>query len=220
MKHRWTKYAIWDLNNQKWRKWCKIVVPFLFNNNYGLPGLTKDTKCPNQVFYVWLVDLQTICAKKGMETCLPPNNNIRIFLLDMRPSWTKNAFLYVNNKKRRKWCEFASSFLSNNTYGLPGLTKYTKCRSQVFYVWLDDRQTICAKFVLETWLSPNDGIRKCLFYMTHGLTKYASGDVNNKKCRKWCKFVSSFLFNNYYGLPVLTMDTKRPNQICLVWFVL
>jgi hypothetical protein len=38
-------------------------APLLFNNTYGLPVLTKDTKLPIQVFYVCLDNLQTICAK-------------------------------------------------------------------------------------------------------------------------------------------------------------
>jgi hypothetical protein len=37
----------------------KFVLRFLFNNTSGLPVLTMGTKCPNQVFYVWLGDLQT-----------------------------------------------------------------------------------------------------------------------------------------------------------------
>jgi hypothetical protein len=40
-----------------------IDKPLLFNNTYGLPELTMNTNNPNHVFYVWLVDLQTICAK-------------------------------------------------------------------------------------------------------------------------------------------------------------
>jgi hypothetical protein len=54
----------------KWRIWYKLDSPFLFNNTYGLAVLTKDTKFPNQVFYVCLVDLQTICAKYGLKTFL------------------------------------------------------------------------------------------------------------------------------------------------------
>jgi hypothetical protein len=34
--------------------------------------------------------------------------------------------------------------------------------------------------------------------------------VNNKKWSKRCKFVSLFLFNNAYGLPMLTTDTNYP----------
>jgi hypothetical protein len=54
-----TKNAFWDLNNKTWRKWCTFALPFLFNNTSGLPVLTMGNKCLNQVFYVWLVDLQT-----------------------------------------------------------------------------------------------------------------------------------------------------------------
>jgi hypothetical protein len=35
----------------------------LFKDTYSLPMLTMDTKGKNQVFYVWLVDLQSNCAK-------------------------------------------------------------------------------------------------------------------------------------------------------------
>jgi hypothetical protein len=50
VKHSWTNNTFWDVNNKKWPKWCKFVSPILCNNTYGLPVLTKDTKCPNQVF--------------------------------------------------------------------------------------------------------------------------------------------------------------------------
>jgi hypothetical protein len=40
-----------------------FVSPFLFSNTYGLHVLTMDTKRSNQVFYVSLVVLQTICGK-------------------------------------------------------------------------------------------------------------------------------------------------------------
>jgi hypothetical protein len=73
------KDAFWYVNNMIWRKWCKFVSPTSFNNTYGLPVLSMDIKCPNKLFYVWLVDLQTICAKLGMETHLSLNKAIRIF---------------------------------------------------------------------------------------------------------------------------------------------
>jgi hypothetical protein len=63
MKNGSTENAFWDVNNKKWRVWCMFVSPFLFNNTYGLLVLTIDTNCPNELFYVWLVELQTICAK-------------------------------------------------------------------------------------------------------------------------------------------------------------
>jgi hypothetical protein len=63
MKHIWTYNSFWDVNNNKWRIRFKFIYPILFNKSEGLPVLTTDTKCPNQVFYVWFVDLHTICAK-------------------------------------------------------------------------------------------------------------------------------------------------------------
>jgi hypothetical protein len=55
IKHGWTIKAIWDVNNKKWRKWCKIVSPIFFNNTYGLLVFSMNTKCPNQLFYYWMV---------------------------------------------------------------------------------------------------------------------------------------------------------------------
>jgi hypothetical protein len=63
MEHGSTKNAFCDVNNKKWRKWYKFVSSFLFNNSYDLPMHTKNTKSPNQVFNVWMVDPQTICEK-------------------------------------------------------------------------------------------------------------------------------------------------------------
>jgi hypothetical protein len=60
MQRSWTKNALCAVNNKKCRKWYKLISLFLFNNTSGLPGLTMGTKCTNQVFYVWLVNLQTI----------------------------------------------------------------------------------------------------------------------------------------------------------------
>jgi hypothetical protein len=81
MKHDSTKNVFWDVNNKKWRKRCKFVSLFIFNNNYGIRVHIMETKCRNQVFYVWLVDLQTYCAKYGLEIWVPPNNDIGICLL-------------------------------------------------------------------------------------------------------------------------------------------
>jgi hypothetical protein len=68
MQRSWTNKAVWNLKSKKLRKWCNFVSPFLFNKSYGLRVLTIDTKCPNQLFYVRLVDLHTISAKQGLET--------------------------------------------------------------------------------------------------------------------------------------------------------
>jgi hypothetical protein len=63
MKHISTKNKFWDVNNKKWRIGYKFDAQFLLNNIYGTPVFTKGAKFPNQVFYVCLDDLQTICAK-------------------------------------------------------------------------------------------------------------------------------------------------------------
>jgi hypothetical protein len=69
-------------------------------------------------------------------------------------------------------------------------------KSSIFNIWLVDLQTLRAKYWLETWFTPIDDIRKCLLDMKQGWTKKAFWDMNNKKCRKLCKFVSSLLFKN------------------------
>jgi hypothetical protein len=129
--------------------------------------LTKDTKCPNQVFYVWLVDLQIICAKYGLETWFYPNDVIRKYFLGMKHGWNKSAIWDFINKKWRKWCKIVSPFISNNFYGLPVITKDTKCPNHVFYVSLVHLQTNCAKYGLETRFSSNNNIRICLLHMRH-----------------------------------------------------
>jgi hypothetical protein len=140
----WTKNAFRDVNNKKWHKRCKFVSPLLFNNPYGLPALTMGAKCPNQIFYVWLVDLVPICAIKVLATWLTAFDGVRICLLDMQRCWNKNA---IGNLKCKKWCIWfilVSSFLFNNRFGIPVLTKSTICPNQVFYSWLVDLQIICA----------------------------------------------------------------------------
>jgi hypothetical protein len=123
---------------------------------------TMDTKHPTQLFYVWLVDPHNICTKHGLEAWFSRNNDIRIYLLDINHSRTKNAFWDVSNTKWRKWCKFVSPFLFNNNYGLSALTTHTKWPNEVLYVLLDDFHTICAKQELEKRLSPNNEIRICL----------------------------------------------------------
>jgi hypothetical protein len=113
---------------------CFISL-FIFNNIYGLPVFTMDTKCPNQVFYVSLVDLQTICAKYWLETWHSPNKNIRIYLLDMKHSWTEVAFWDVKSNEWRKWCKFFLPYLINNSYGLHVLT--TDINFQIMYFMFD-----------------------------------------------------------------------------------
>jgi hypothetical protein len=53
-----------------------FVSPILFIKTYSLPVLTKGNKYPNQEFYVWLVDLQTICPKYGLDKWFYPNDDL------------------------------------------------------------------------------------------------------------------------------------------------
>jgi hypothetical protein len=70
-----------------------ILMAYLFSQ--------RIRKFPNQVFNVWLVDLQTMCGKKCLETWYSPNDYIRKYLLVMKHVWNKNAFWDVNNKEWR-----------------------------------------------------------------------------------------------------------------------
>jgi hypothetical protein len=117
MKHGSTKNAFWDVNNKKWRIWCKFVSPFLFNNAYGLPVLIMDTKCPNEVFmFDWSI-YRLFVLNRGWKLdslqimtflCFPPwsivelktrfekwitrNGVSIIYLVDMRHSRSKDVF--------------------------------------------------------------------------------------------------------------------------------
>jgi hypothetical protein len=121
--------------------------------------------------------------------------------------------------KWRKWCKLVSHFLFNSTYGLPVLTIVTSYPNHVFYYWLVELQAICANRVCKSF-SPNNNIRICLLDMRHSWITNAFWGVNNKKWRKWWKFVSPLLFNNSYGLPMFTIDTKSPNQVLYYRLVL
>jgi hypothetical protein len=58
MNHSWTKDAVSDVNNKKWRKWCKIFSPPLFKNSYGLPVLRT---APNVQIKYFVFDFSICC---------------------------------------------------------------------------------------------------------------------------------------------------------------
>jgi hypothetical protein len=194
------------------------VQPFLCNNNSGLPALTTDNKCTNQVFYVWLVYLQTICAKQVLETCLSPNNDISICLLNMRHSWTKKAFWDVNNKKRPKSCSsfHLSSLITFMAYLCSQWTPNVLMTYIMFdwstyrlfvlkQVWKRDFfQIVIFRYVSTTW------------GMFETKTRFETWITRNDEM----VFVSPFLFNNPYGLPVPTTDNIYTNQVFYDWLVL
>jgi hypothetical protein len=169
MQRSWTKkhFLSWiarnDVYGVYWFNLPYIITVLRWSLRWNV--LTIDTNCRNQILYFWLVNIQIICTKYGLETWFPPNEDIRKYLLHVQRSWTQNASWNLNNKKLRNWCKFVSPFLFNNTYCLPVLTMGTKYPNQLFYVWLVDLHTICAKQGLETWFFPTDDIRKYLLEM-------------------------------------------------------
>jgi hypothetical protein len=203
-----TRFDTWITRND-------VNGAYLFHLSYLITLMaylcSQSTPKVQIKYFVWLVDLQSILPKWRVETWFSTNGDIRKCLLYMKNSWTKKCFETWIRKHVNGVCLF--DLLFNNTYDLPVLITNTKYPNQVFCVWLVDLQTICTKYRLETWFSPNDDIRKCFLDMTHGSTKNVFCNVNNTKWRKWCEFVSPFLFNITYGLPVLTMDTKCPNEL-------
>jgi hypothetical protein len=78
---------------------------------------------------------------------------------------------------------------------------------------LVDLQTICVKYVLGTWFSPNYDIRICLLVMQRSWPNNAIWILKSKKWRKWCVLNSLVLFNNNFVLPVFTIGTNCSNQM-------
>jgi hypothetical protein len=104
-----------DVNGVCWFRLSFLITIWHWSLHLNL--LTMGTKCQNQVMYVWLVDLQTICTKYELETWLPPNDDIRICLLDMQRSWTKNIIWNLKSKKWSKWCILVSILIFNICLG-------------------------------------------------------------------------------------------------------
>jgi hypothetical protein len=153
MQTSWTKNAFSDENNKKWHKWWKFISPFSYNNTYGLPVLTIYTRCPNQVYLIFDWPFYRICV---LNTGWKRDSHQLMIFVNVCSTWSKVEL----NTRFETWITIVTRLLFNNTYGLPVLTMDTKCPNQEFYVWLFDLQIICAKYRLETSLSPCDDIRK------------------------------------------------------------
>jgi hypothetical protein len=134
----WIKNAFSDENNKKWHKWCKINSPFSYNNTYGLPVLTMDTGCTNQVFLIFDWSIYRTCV---LNTGWKRESLQLMIFVNVCTSWSKVEL----NTRFETWITIVSPFLFNYSYGLPVFTMDTKCPSQVFHVWLVDLQPICAK---------------------------------------------------------------------------
>jgi hypothetical protein len=153
--HSWTKNAFWGVSYMKWRKCSKFVSLFLFNNTYGLPVLSMNTNGPNQVFYVWLVDTQTICANWGLETWHFRNNYICICLLDRKYCWVKTRFeTWITRNDVRGICLFNLPYWITPMAYLCSRRKRNVQIKYFLFHWSIYR--IFSKYGLETWFAPND----------------------------------------------------------------
>jgi hypothetical protein len=149
-RHSGTEYAFRDVNNKKWRKWCKFVSPFLFNNTYGIPVIRTDTKSPTKVFYVWLVDLKNICDNTTLK-----RDSLKMMIFEnVCSTWSmvhiKDAFWYVNNKK---WSGAILFHLSNLKTLMAYLCSKRTPNMQIKYFMFD--WWIYRLFVLNTTLKRN-----------------------------------------------------------------
>jgi hypothetical protein len=169
MRHSWTKNAFWNLNTKKW-----LNGVFCIQFYYLITSLSQGIKltCAHNGhqlfksrFYFWLVHLQAICAKYGLETWFPPNDDIRIFCSTCSVVEVKTLFetwRARNDVIGVYW--FHLSYLITVLaflLCLNVLTMDTNFRYLVLYVWLFDIQNICSKYGLETSIFPNDDIRIC-----------------------------------------------------------
>jgi hypothetical protein len=137
------------------------------------------TKYRNHVFYVWFVDLQTICGKYRLETRISPNDGIRKYLLDKQHSWTKNAFWDV-----KKWNDINGVNLFLLSY-LITLMAYL-CSQWAPYVqikyFMSDWSNYRLFVLNRGWRrnSLEDDIRICLLDIQFRCSKNAIWNLNSK----------------------------------------
>jgi hypothetical protein len=73
---------------------------------------------------------------------------------------------------------------------------------------------------METWLSPNKDIRICFLDMNYSWNKNAFWEVNNKRRRKWCKFVSrSYLITLVAYLCSQMTPNVQIKYFIFVWWI-
>jgi hypothetical protein len=165
-----------------------------------------------------LFDLQTICAKYGLETWFTPNHDIRIYLLDVKHSWTNARFqTWITRNDVNGESFFHLSYLMTL---MVYLCSQRTPNVQIKFFMFDC--SIYSLLVLNTGCKP-DSFQMMIFVnvcSTWGMVELKTrfetwitrNDVNGYVC-------FTFLFNNPYGLPVLTMNNKCPNQVFYVWLV-
>jgi hypothetical protein len=222
MKHSWAKKTFWTWITRNDINDVSLILLCYLTKTYGLPGLTMDTKCPNQVFYICLVDLQTICAKKGLEVMkIMKIIQMMIFanvcstysVVEVKTcfeTWiTRNDANGVNLYLLSYLVTLLAYLCSQWTQSFQIKYFIFDCSIYRLFVlnkgWKRDslQIMICVKFC-STW--------SILELKTRFETWITRNDVNGV-------FFSPFIFNDTYALPVLTMDTKCSNQVFYIWLV-
>jgi hypothetical protein len=164
----WTKCVFWDAKNKKRRKFCKFRLSYLITHMAYLWSQRTPNVQIEYFMFDWsiyrLFVLNTTLKRDFLQMWIFVNVWSTRSMVHI-----KDAFWYVRNKKWIKWCKFVSAFLFNNVYRLPVFTTDAKYPNQVFYIWLVDLYTICAKYDLETLFCPIYDIRKYMLDMKHGL---------------------------------------------------
>jgi hypothetical protein len=143
MQHSWTKNGFWDVNNKKWRKWCKLLlIPYLITLRAYL--CHNGNQLSKSIFLCLIARSTDYLFQIGAGKVTHSKWWYSYCLLDMHRSWTKNAFGNLKCKKWLKWCILFLPILFKFCFGLPVPTMGTKCPNHVFYAWLYDLQNICA----------------------------------------------------------------------------
>jgi hypothetical protein len=245
--HRWTKNAFWDLNNKKWRKWYKFVSPFLSNDTFGFIVLTKDTKCPNQVFmYDWSIyrlfvlnrcwkqdPLQIkifvyLCStwcmvelKTRFDSRITRNVVNGVSLIHLSYLITLMAYLCSQWTPNVQIMYFASDWWM---YRLFVLNAGWKRDSPLIMIFVYLCSTWCIdelKTRFETWITRNDVNGVCLFNLSHLITLIAYLCSQNKtdvKIKCTVHGTRNFMFKwSIYRLFVLNSGWKRDSLQLMIF---
>jgi hypothetical protein len=157
--------------------------------------VTTDTISPNHVFYVWLVVLQTICAKYGLEKWFSPNDDIRKFLLDMKYYSTKRSFWFVKKNDLNDVSLFLLCYLITHMvyphfqctpsvqiknfmfdwsfyrlFVLNGCWKHDSFQIMIFEYVCSTWSIVELKTRFETWIKRNDVNGVSLFHLFYLIT--------------------------------------------------
>jgi hypothetical protein len=135
------------VNNKKYRKLCKLVSSFLFNNTYGLPLFTMDPNSPNQVFYVWWSIYRPFGLNRGWN-----HGSLEI-----------KKFVYV--------CSTWSVVVLNPLNAELNLICHSLALLGAHLIFHVSRIRVKTRF--ETWITRNDVNGVCLFQLSYLITLMA-----------------------------------------------